>query len=92
MFRMLPSMGLSRRLAVWWSCLWRQLLFTLPLWALGLGLGTIWVFQRDRGAVSLDGICPDCTGCGCANLLCGLSAIDWLHGASRVYCAEGDCP
>ncbi len=49
MFRMLPSMGLSRRLAVWWSCMWRQLLFTLPLWALGLGLGTIWVFQRDRG-------------------------------------------
>jgi MFS-type transporter involved in bile tolerance (Atg22 family) len=29
MFRMLPTMGLGRRLTVWWSCLWRQLLFTL---------------------------------------------------------------
>ncbi|SOE66692.1 hypothetical protein SAMN05446635_2907 [Burkholderia sp. OK233] len=49
MFRMLPKMSLGRRLAVWWSCLWRQLLATLPLWGLGLGLAAIWVFQRDRG-------------------------------------------
>jgi len=48
MFRMLPAMNLRQRLAVWWSCLWRQLLFTLPLWGLGLGLAATWVFTRER--------------------------------------------
>lgn len=52
-FRMLPTMGLGRRLTVWWSCLWRQLLFTLALWGLGPGLAALWVFLRDRGQYPL---------------------------------------
>ncbi len=48
MFRMLPAMHLERRLAVWWSCLWRQLLFTVPLSVLCLGLAFIWGFMHSQ--------------------------------------------
>lgn len=46
MFRMLPTMNLEQRVALCWSCLWRQLLFTLPLSALCLGLSLIWGFMH----------------------------------------------
>ena len=48
-FLMVPPMGLGRRLAVWWSCLWRQMMFTLPLWGLGVGLAAAWLLHQRHG-------------------------------------------
>ena len=57
MFQMYPKSAFGRRVAIWWSCVWRQLLVTLPLWAFGLGLAALWVFHRAEGGYPSLGSC-----------------------------------
>ena len=44
MFEMIPAMGLGKRLAVWWSCAWRQMLVTLPLWLVFIVFLVVWAW------------------------------------------------
>jgi hypothetical protein len=46
MFKLYPSMGFGRRLAVWWSCVWRQMLTAVPVWVVATAGGTIWTLVR----------------------------------------------
>ncbi|AOJ70271.1 MULTISPECIES: hypothetical protein [Burkholderia] len=45
MFQMLPSMTLGRRLSVWWSCIWRQTLASVPVWILGVAIVGLTIWQ-----------------------------------------------
>lgn len=41
MFEMIPPMGFGRRLFVWWSCAWREMLVGVPIWLIVLILSLI---------------------------------------------------
>ncbi|AOJ11506.1 hypothetical protein [Burkholderia mayonis] len=45
MFQMLPSMTFGRRLSVWWSCMWRQMVANLPVWIAGVAVVGFWAWQ-----------------------------------------------
>lgn len=52
MFEMIPPMGFGRRLSVWWSCTWRELLVGVPIWVVVLILSLI-VASRHEGTLYL---------------------------------------
>lgn len=53
MFQLYPPMGFGKRLAVWWSCVWRQMLVAVPVWIVATVAGTIWAFSRMHHGQSL---------------------------------------
>lgn len=46
MFKLYPPMAFGKRLAVWWSCVWRQMLVAVPVWVVATVGGTIWALAR----------------------------------------------
>ncbi|AOK30745.1 MULTISPECIES: hypothetical protein [Burkholderia] len=50
MFEMLPPMGFVRRLSVWWSCFWRQMAATLPIWLIDIAASVFWMTRMHSAA------------------------------------------
>ncbi len=53
MFAMIPEMPFAARLALWWSCTWRQVLYGLPLWAAVLAITIIDAFGVEYRSMTL---------------------------------------
>ncbi|WP_186098834.1 hypothetical protein [Burkholderia gladioli] len=49
MFTMIPEMSFGRRLSLWWSCIWRQTLATLPIWLVAGGFVLYSIVRAEHG-------------------------------------------
>lgn len=67
MFTMIPELSFWRRLSLWWSCVWRQTLATLPIWLVVGGLLLYFIVRVEHGKSSwLSGLAHPAVGRSCS--------------------------